>query len=576
MKTQTGTHVMKLFFSMLWKARLPYLWIAVFIAASMGLANVGIQVTEYTAELFAGNVSFVGVVVPFLIYTVLSLGIASIAGILSGLCTARIDRNLRRALWGRIVHLPFDFYQTNEPQELISRITTDVTAVSQLVMQVFVQMITTVYSTVLILRQINAYDSRLMITMVVLLPLQVIIAGLAGRLQFGLGDQINYRQARLTQGIAERTKQSIMIKSFGTQEKEAAGIGNRIRELFRVSMRNSWVVNLLSPVYSLVGAMQFILLVLVGRHFYSSGAISLAQWVAFFAFANQLLNNLTAYTGYWTSLRSAQGLTLRLGGLMAEPEENIREGEEAEGLSGDIRFRDISFGYGEKELFHDLNVDIPQGKMTAIVGRSGSGKTTLLNMILRLYEPQKGSILFGDADIVRFSKKSCREAVSYITQETVLFSGTIRENLVMGLEREVSDEELDEVCNMAGIYEFIRSLPLFYDTDVGENGSNFSGGERQKLALARAFLRPAAYVLVDEGTAALDAAAKAQVWETLREKMRGRTVVYVAHDRQTVLQADHVIVLEQGRVLGQGTFEKLHHSSPYLKQLLEEDGYEAK
>lgn len=576
MKTQTGMYVMKLFFSMLWKARLPYLWIAVFIAASMGLANVGIQVTEYTAELFAGNVSFVGVVVPFLIYTVLSLGIASIAGILSGLCTARIDRNLRRALWGRIVHLPFDFYQTSEPQELISRITTDVTAVSQLVMQVFVQMITTVYSTVLILRQINAYDSRLMITMVVLLPLQVIIAGLAGRLQFGLGDQINYRQARLTQGIAERTKQSIMIKSFGTQEKEAAGIGNRIRELFRVSMRNSWVVNLLSPAYSLVGAMQFILLVLVGRHFYSSGAISLAQWVAFFAFANQLLNNLTAYTGYWTSLRSAQGLTLRLGGLMAEPEENIREGEEAEGLSGDIRFRDISFGYGEKELFHDLNVDIPQGKMTAIVGRSGSGKTTLLNMILRLYEPQKGSILFGDADIVRFSKKSCREAVSYITQETVLFSGTIRENLVMGLEREVPDEELDEVCNMAGIYEFIRSLPLFYDTDVGENGSNFSGGERQKLALARAFLRPAAYVLVDEGTAALDAAAKAQVWETLREKMRGHTVVYVAHDRQTVLQADHVIVLEQGRVLGQGTFEKLHHSSPYLKQLLEEDGYEAK
>lgn len=567
---------MSLFFSMLWKARLPYLWIAAYIAASMGLTNVGIQVTEYTAEMFAGNVSFTGVVAPFLLYTIVSLGISSVAGVLSGLCTARIDRNLRRALWARIVRLPFAFYQENEPQKLVSRITTDVTAVSQLVMQVFVQLITTVYATILIFRQINSYDTKLMITLVVLLPLQVIIAFLAGRLQFGLGDQINQKQADLTQSIAERTRQSMLIKSFGTQEKETALVGRRIREFFRVSMRNSWVVSLLTPVYSIVGAMQFILLVLVGRYFYSDGAISLAQWVAFFAFANQLVNNLTAYTGYWTSLRAAQGLTRRLSGIMSEQEEDINRGDDAEGIDGDIEFRDVSFDFGDKPLFEHMNLRVPKGKTTAIVGKSGSGKTTLLNLILRLYPPKTGSILFGGTDIERFHRRSYRSAISCITQETVLFSGTIRENLVMGMKREVSDQELDEVCRMAGIDGLIQSLPMLYETDVGEGGANFSGGERQMLAAARAFLKPAEYFLIDEGTSALDANAKDGIWQALREQMAGKTVVYVAHDRQTILQADYVIVLDQGKVLAQGDFDKMCRENAYIQELMEEGAHETR
>ncbi len=198
-------------FSMLKKARLPYLWLIGYIDISMILANTGIQVTEYTAEMFAGNVSFTGIILPFLLYSLLSLCISSISGIASGLCTARIDRNLRRSLWDSMVHLPFRFYQDNRPKEMISRVTTDVTAISQLVMQVFLEFITTFYTCALILGKIYSYDLKLMLTLPVILPLQIIIAWIAGQLRFSFGNEVNQKQAELTQGIAERTGQSLLI-----------------------------------------------------------------------------------------------------------------------------------------------------------------------------------------------------------------------------------------------------------------------------------------------------------------------------------------------------------------------------
>lgn len=328
---------MRKFFSMLGRARLPYVWIVAYIVVSMFLMNVGLEVTEYTAEMFAGNVSLTGVILPFILFTVVSLVISSISGIVSGICTARIDRNLRRSLWERVVHLPFSFYQDIQPKEMISRITTDVAAVSQLVMQVFVEFVTTLYSSVLIFQRIYSYNYRLMLALFVILPLQVIIAVLAGQMQFGLGNKVNQARAGLTQGS-----------------------------------------------------------------------------------------------------------TLRISDVMSRKGEDISEGADAKALEGNIEFRDVSFGFGEKPLFEHLNLTIPRGQMTAIIGKSGSGKTTLLNLIHRLYPPGEGKICIGGEDIETFNKKSYRSSVTYITQEAVLFSGTIRENLVMGLDREVADGELDE------------------------------------------------------------------------------------------------------------------------------------
>lgn len=560
------------FFALLWKARLPYLWILIYIVISVVVTNVGVNVTEYTAQLYAGNVDFVGVLLPFLMVSLISLVISSISGVLSGLCMARIDRNLRRVIWKKIVRLPFGYYQQNTPKELISRITTDISTISMLIMQVFISALTSLYATARIFAQIQSYNTRLMVVTLLLLPLQVVIGALAGRLKFGLSDQVNRRTAELTGAISERTGQAMLIKSFSAQEKEYRSIGQRIKALYDISIRDAWVTNFVSPVYVLVGALQFIIIVMVGRGFYASGEISLAQWVAYFAFANQIINYLTAYTGYWTSLKTSEGATRRVAAVMAEEEENCSAGEEASDLHGDIVFDHVGFAYGETALFHDLSLRIPQGKTTAVIGRSGSGKTTLLNLVERLYEPQSGVIRIGQDDISRFQKKSYRAALTYVTQESTMMSGTIRENLLFGVRREVTDEELDQACEKVNLLDYIESLPQGYDTEIGEEGFRLSGGQKQKLAAARGMLNHSDYFLMDEGTAAMDAEAKDAVWDAVSRLMRGKTTLYVAHDRQTVLKADYVVVMEQGRVVDFGPIEKVYETNDYLRELVGEGG----
>lgn len=560
------------FFSMLWKARLPYAWIVGYLVANVLLTNMGVSATEYTAQLYAGNVDFLGVVLPFLMVSLVSLVMGSVSGILSGICMARIDRNLRRAVWQKIVRLPFGYYQQNAPKELISRVTTDISTISALIMQVFLLALTSLYSTVRLFVQIRSYNPRLMVATLVLLPLQMVIGVLAGQLKFGLSDQVNRRTAELTEAVSERTGQAMLIKSFSAQEREDRAVGQRAKAFYKTSVLNAWVTSFVSPVYVLVGALQFIVIVMVGRGFYADGSITLAQWVAYFSFANQIINNLTAYTGYWTSLKSAQGATNRVSAVMAEPEEDRDTGDKVDTLQGDIVFDHVCFGYGETPLFDDLCLTIPQGRATAVIGPSGSGKTTLLNLVERLYPPQSGSIRIGEDDIRRFAKRSYRAALTYITQESTMLSGTIRENLVFGVRREVEDAELDEVCAEVGLLDYIRSLPAGYDTQVGEDGSRLSGGQKQKLAAARGMLKDSAYFLMDEGTAAMDARAKDAVWDAVSRLMQGKTTLYVAHDRQTVLKADYVVVMDRGRVTDFGPIEAVYEKNDYLRQLVGEGG----
>ncbi len=560
---------MRKFFAMVFRAKLPWRWILAEIVVSFAITEVGISVTEYTSEMFAGNLSFTGVILPFIIYSVMIILVAAVSKIVGGICTAKMDRNLRRMLWRKIVHLPYRFYEKNEPGELISRLTTDITAISGLVTQLFVGLITTAYATIAVFKKIESYDTKLMLTMLVLLPVQVVLGVIVGRLQFNLNDKVNQKQANLTQAISERTDQTMLIKSFGTEEKEIASVGSRMKEYYKAYIQNSWVSRFLSPVYAIVTALQFIVLVLVGRSFYSSGAISLAQWVAFFAFSNQIVTNLSSYVDYWTNFRSTQGATWRVSKVMDEPEENRKAGETVQKLSGDIHLENMSFGYGQELLFENCNLTIPQGKITAIVGPSGSGKTTLLNLIDRLYEPSSGCIRIGDTAINNYSLESYRKAVTYITQEALLFSGSVKENLVYGLNAEISLADLQEACAKADILEDILAMPHQFDTSVGENGSKLSGGQRQKLSMARAFLHTGDYLFMDEGTAAMDAQAKDAAWASLRQLMQGKTTVFVAHDRQTIYQAYYIVVLEAGMVLSHGKAEEMLKQDPYLQKMLE-------
>ncbi len=565
MKTEKGT--MRQFFAMLKKARLPYGWILGYIAVYFGLSGIGIETTEYTAQMFAGNVSFAGIVLPFLFYTLISLAISSLSSVLGSLCQAKIDRSLRRMIWRQIVHLPLLYYERNEPRELLSRVTTDITTISTLIMQVFVSFITSFGTLFLIFQRIHAYDGALMWLLLAMVPIQLVLALIAGRLQFGVNDEVNERNARLTQHIAQTGEQAMSVKAFQQEDKEEQNGSRLMRRLYRSRMKNEWIVQLISPIYTLINMMQFILIVMVGRSFYAQGAISLAQWVAYFAFSTQIVNEIAGFCGYWTSLKTSQGATRRVAALMQEKEEALVQGKEVTALSGDIVIEDVSFSYDEKALFTQLSLRIPQHSITAIVGESGSGKTTLLNLIARLYEPSQGCIRIHGKDIASFSKRSYRQAISCITQESVLFSGTLRENLLYGVRRTVTMEELEEVIAKVHLDTWVASLAEGLAHEVGEGGSRLSGGQKQKLAIARAMLQQRPYLFMDEALAAVDAIGKEEIWEALCRLMQGKTTVYVAHDRQTIAKAEHIIVLEKGCVVDQGSLGGLRERNAYVRSL---------
>ena len=330
-----------------------------------------------------------------------------------------------------------------------------------------------------------------------------------------------------------------------------------MRASYRAAGMNIWITGLSLPISAIATALQTVVIILVGRGFYASGALELTQWIAYYGFAVQLTNILGAYCGYWTTFKQD------------ERSEDLDTGEVMGSPAGGIRFEKVDFSFGGTPLFQGLDLDIPAGRITAVVGPSGSGKTTLLNLIDRLYPLAGGRILVGGRDAADYSLASFRRALGYVTQESVMYAGTIRSNLLHGLDRTPSEEELDEACAAVGILDYVRRQPLGYDAPVGESGASLSGGQRQRFSVARALLKRPDCLLLDEATAAMDIDGKAGVWASIRTAMAGRTVVYVAHDAQTIANADYVVVLRDGRVEAAGEREHILSTNLYCREMME-------
>lgn len=566
-------HIWKRFFKMLIKAKLPYVWIAIYIILTVATTNLMLDVTEYTSEMFAGNLNFAGIILPWLIYTALNLVIAGVGTMLDYLCMARVDRNLRRMVWDKITRLPLGYFNSNQPKELLTRITSDTSVISSLLVRVVIPFFTGLYTLYATFRRVGTYDASLMWSLLIVVPFVLVIAFITGKLNFGVNDKVNRANAEMAQDVSEKVSNLPLVKSFANEQREIDNGEKHMKNVYRSNIRFAWITQLTSPIFVIVGALQLILVILLGRSFYSKGAIDLAQWIAYLAFAQQIANTLQGYAGYWDSFKAAQGATRRVTYIMDEKNEDLGPEKSAEDMDGDIVFDGVGFAYEGKTVFDNLSLTIPKGKITAVIGPSGSGKTTLLNPLERFYTPKSGVIRIGGENIDSFHLHSYRDAVAYVTQENALLGGSIRDNILYGIKREVSEEELVEACRSANAYSFIQELPKGFDTDVGESGDALSGGQKQRIAIARALLKAPSILLLDEATAAMDAGAKEEIWQGLRNLMAGKTTLMVAHDYQSVKNADYVIVLENGKVSDSGTREELAMRNTFYRQLagLEEE-----
>ena len=236
----------------------------------------------------------------------------------------------------------------------------------------------------------------------------------------------------------------------------------------------------------------------------------------------------------------------------------------------DLSIKDLTFSYKDRPIIKEISLTIPAGKTTAIVGPSGSGKTTLFALLERFYKPDSGEIFSAIRASIRFQLQSWRSQFGYVSQESPLMSGTIRENIKYGIEREVSEQEIEQAAKLANAMEFINRLPDGMETEVGERGIKLSGGQRQRIAIARAVIRNPKILLLDEATSNLDSESELLVQKALQTLMKGRTTLIIAHRLSTVLDADQIVVLEGGKITGVGTHHKLFQSNSLYRKLSEQ------
>lgn len=299
----------------------------------------------------------------------------------------------------------------------------------------------------------------------------------------------------------------------------------------------------------------------------ATGALTAGELVAFILYLVQIVMPMGQFTQFFTQLQKAIGATERIIETLDAREEDHASGRELNSANQPIYVENVSFAYdGGETILENVSFTIAPGKVTAIVGPSGSGKTTMFSLLERYYQPNSGSIRLGEEQIQGFTLASWRSKIGYVSQESPLIAGTIRENICYGLGREISDEELRQAAAMAYADQFIEELPEGYETQVGERGVKLSGGQRQRIGIARALLRDPQILMLDEATSSLDSKSELIVQQALTNLMKGRTTLVIAHRLSTVVDADQILILEKGKITGRGRHAELYETHALYRE----------
>ena len=279
--------------------------------------------------------------------------------------------------------------------------------------------------------------------------------------------------------------------------------------------------------------------------------------VTFYVILNYFISPITNLIEVQPTIQTAIVAAERLCDVLeVETENNVEYGKSAD-LKGDISFNDITFRYGyRKPVISNLSVNIPAGAKVAIVGESGSGKTTLMKLLMAFYQPESGEITVGNRKLTEFSPKEIRERIAYVSQNVFFFSDTVKENLVMG-NKSITDKEIEEACKKAMADDFIKDLPMEYETVLSENASNLSGGQRQRLSIARALLRKPDIMILDEATSNLDTVTEQSIKNMIFGATKGLTTFIIAHRLSTIKNCDIILVMENGEIVESGTHDTL-------------------
>lgn len=471
----------------------------------------------------------------------------------------KLDIALLLGYYRHVLELPMNFFGTRKVGEIVSRFN-DASkvrdAISGATLTIMIDTLMVVAGAVILYLQ-NVQMFGITVIMVVL----YLIIVLAFNKWY---EQLNRKQmednSQLTSYLVESLNGIQTVKAYNAERKANRETEIKFVKLLKSIFDLSWVSNLQSSLKIFVELVGGVVILWVGSVCVIKGQITIGQLITFNSLLVYFLDPVKNLINLQPQMQTAVVAADRLGEILdleAEKGENERKKLCPDSLSGDIVFKDISFRYGTRQLvLEDINLTIKKGQKVAFVGESGSGKTTLSKLLLHLYKAESGNILINDNNIEDIQIEKLREKIAYISQETFLFSGSILDNLSLGLDYATMDDVI-EATKSAQAHDFINELPLRYETRLEENGANLSGGQRQRLSIARAMLKKPDILIMDEATSNLDAITEKQLDKTISEYSENMTTIFIAHRLSTIKNCDQIFVMDKGRIIERGTHEEL-------------------
>jgi ATP-binding cassette, subfamily B, bacterial IrtA/YbtP len=496
------------------------------------------------------------------------------ANVLAHVAAFRILHELRVRLAHKLGRVPLAFFGRHGAGELKKTLMDDVNQIEAFVAHHFPDGVAAVIIPLSTAAALLWVDWRMALASVAVAPLAILAMAVAMR---GAGEaqrQWHVLQDGVNGALLEYLRGITVIKSFGLS---AARFGDLTRS---IEAGSAWMVRFMrtngrgyGAFGTLIGSSLLVLLP-AGGWFYAQGTLSLESLVLFLVLGPQLLTSLLRLMFAWGNIERIQAGNARIRAILDTPD--VEDDAALPGAAArtqaregfDVTFRQVGFRYdvARHAVLEGVSFDVPAGKITALVGPSGAGKTTLVRLIPRFWDPDCGAVTLGGVDVRELPLDELLSHVSLVFQDVFLFHGTVRENLRLGRPT-ATDDDIEAACRAARADEFIGALPQGYDTPLGERGARLSGGERQRLSIARALLKNAPVLLLDEATAFADPESEACIQDALSVLCRGRTVLIVAHRLATIVNADQIVVLDHGRVQGTGTHAELLESCPPYREL---------
>ncbi len=572
-KQQSG---LKPFISLILSTNIPKVALIIGLTASLLTTLAGLVVPLLTKNLVDGF-SVASLSIPLMIGIgaafIIQAGISGVSIYLLSLVGQKIVARLRDRMWAKLIRLPVSYFDKQSSGETVSRVVNDTSVVRDLISNHFPQFITGIVSIIGAIIILLVMDWKMTLLMLISVPITLVIMIPLGRQMAKVSRGLQDETATFTGHIQQTLSEIRLMKSSTAEQNEEARGLTGIEKLLGFGLKEARIFSLIAPIMYLVIMVVIVMIIGYGGMRVANGSMSTGSLVAFLLYLFQIIMPITSFAMFFTQLQKAKGATERIIDILELPLEDGQDGLEMDITNKPMRISNVSFAYSEDEpVLENISLEAQPGEMIAFAGPSGGGKTTMFGLLERFYEPTAGEIRIGQTPINELSLASWRSQIGYVSQESAMMAGTIRENLCYGLKNpeKIADERLWEVAKMAYADQFIEKFPKGLDTEVGERGVKLSGGQRQRIAIARAFLRDPKILMMDEATASLDSQSESIVQEALTRLMEGRTTFVIAHRLSTIVDANKIVFIEKGQVTGIGTHHELIQSHELYREFAEQ------